>query len=335
MSHLVTNIGSSTANMSGWLLYIGRASIAGAIAGLRLIATTGCSRAANMCGAVWDQLAGALIADSLSTRATGCRVQEGALIIGGAGSSVSRLGAIAPSCAIAARSDISAGSKINIIVANAGYAVVAATSGTTTAVGTFSTTFDIACKFAVMDLDLDEGGIVRDGVDTRPDGVTLGGTVKTANAANKVAPQLSLKAVVCAPLAAHPADSVVLAAAEAYCYLDQVTYRLLCARDAVSGACPRAGLTTTTAVLQEVTVDLPGHKARMDGLDLCLLRPAVSEKGDTFCVLSHYVLACDMLQQLNLLSSAVQALSDFLQTLLSKMSVCTRIVINSKDGSDA
>jgi hypothetical protein len=184
VSHLVANICSSTADVSGLLLHISRASIAGAIAGLMLIATTVCSRTTNMCGAVWDQLAGALIADSLSTRAAGCRVQEGALVIGAAVSGISRLSAIATR---RSDSDIGACGEVNVIVANAGDAVGAATRGTTAAVGTSTTTINIACKFAVMDLDIDDGGSVRDGVNCGLDGVTLVVTIGTADAANTVA----------------------------------------------------------------------------------------------------------------------------------------------------
>jgi hypothetical protein len=82
--------------MSGWLHCVLGASKARAITEIRLIAIgTRCSRAANMCGAVCDQLAGALIADGLSTRAAGCRVQAGALVVCGAASTVSRVSAIA------------------------------------------------------------------------------------------------------------------------------------------------------------------------------------------------------------------------------------------------
>jgi hypothetical protein len=111
-----------------------------------------------------------------------------------------------------------------------------------------------------MDLDLDDGGSGRDGVDPRSDLIALGSAIcKLADTANIVAPQLYSFLVVCAPLATHPAYSVVLAAVEFNCYLELTRGacdRLLCARDAICGACPRAG---GQAVLQEITVDLPSH----------------------------------------------------------------------------
>ena len=136
------------------------------------------------------QLAGASIADSLSTRTRCGGVEEGAL-------------AIRCTFRLTTRPLITAGAgtKVDVVVADTRDGT-AATRGTTTA--TTTTAVDVPSLLAIVNLDADGAAVGRDSVDCSSDLVTLAATAVIACAFDE-ARRHALAISIRAAFAAHPA----------------------------------------------------------------------------------------------------------------------------------